>query len=120
MNSLPAIWNKKALMARIDNDDELLEDLAAYFIKDIDKNIELLETLLQKGDADSAKKQAHVIKGMCANIGGERAQALALKIELSVQQNVLSVYESDFSSLCKEILMLKEIISTSRTAKSKV
>lgn len=79
--SNPLVWDKEALLERIDNDEEMLEELIEDFNDCIDEMLEELESVLQNSDWETVERQAHTIKGMLANIGADYAKETAFKIE---------------------------------------
>ena len=45
------------------------------------REIQVLTDFLEAGDASSAERQAHTIKGVAANVGGEALRAVAFEME---------------------------------------
>ena len=77
----PAPFDKKTLLDRLMNDEELMRSVLCTFISDIPKQIGTLKNHLQTGDFVSAKRDAHTIKGAAANVGGELLRTAAAQTE---------------------------------------
>jgi PAS domain S-box-containing protein len=75
------IWDKAGMRARLMEDEELASTVIKGFVEDIPRQIEALRGYLETGDAGSAERQAHTIKGASANVGAERLRAAAFEIE---------------------------------------
>lgn len=75
------IWDRAGMLDRFLGDEELVATIMTEFLKDMPRQIEVLQDLLESGDVTGATRQAHVIKGMAANMGGEALQAAAREME---------------------------------------
>jgi len=102
------IWDKKTFMQRIDNDAELAKELIDYFVSVIDEEVDSIKAAISKKDWKSTKRQAHTVKGMLANIGGDRAREVALNIEIAIHSNTPRNCENELEHLRKEIKLLKK------------
>jgi PAS domain S-box-containing protein len=105
------VWDKRGMLERMMNDEDLAQKIIDVFLEDIPQQIQALRTLLKTGDVSNAKRLAHSIKGASANVGGERLRAIALEIEKTtcsedpaVAGKCLADLEREFSCLEKEIL----------------
>jgi two-component system sensor histidine kinase/response regulator len=77
----PPVFDRPALLDRLMGDADLVKQIMAIFLDDMPKQIQSLETLLDRRDAESAGKQAHAIKGAAANVGGMAFSAVAAEME---------------------------------------
>jgi HPt (histidine-containing phosphotransfer) domain-containing protein len=80
-NVSESVWNMKEVLARADNDQELLLDLLSIFKEDFPRNLKSLEEAVAAGDLRNATSVSHTLKGMLSNLGGSRAAAAAAKLE---------------------------------------
>ncbi len=77
------IFDRAGMITRLMDDEKLARTVVEGFIEDIPLQIEALRGYLETGDAASAERQAHTIKGASANVGGERLRAAALEMEIA-------------------------------------
>jgi two-component system, sensor histidine kinase and response regulator len=79
--SLEQFVNMPELLARLDNDGELLTELLVLFQEDFPRLREALRIAVCAGDSPRVEKTAHTLKGMLANLSIEHAAALAGNVE---------------------------------------
>ena len=79
--SLAEFVNLPELLERVENDEDLLEELFSLFQEDLPGSREALQTAIDKGDLGEIERAAHRLKGMLANLSAKRAAALAAEIE---------------------------------------
>ncbi len=75
------VFDKAAMMARMINDEELANMAVMTALEDIPLQIKMIKEYLEAGDAKSAERSAHTIKGIGATIGGEALRAVAFEME---------------------------------------
>lgn len=75
------VWNLADLLARVDNDQELLQDLLGIFKEEFPRIKQSLQESVAAGDLKSVTSLSHALKGMLANIGAERTSAAAARLE---------------------------------------
>ena len=80
MSQLP-VFDKSGMMSRLMDDEELARMVVEGFLEDIPRQIAVLKTCLEAGDAAGTERQAHTIKGASANVGGERLREVVFEIE---------------------------------------
>lgn len=121
-SSLP-IWNRKAMMGRLMDDEELALEVMELFIQDIPQQIENLNGYLETGDFPETERVAHTIKGASASVGGERLCAVAFEMEKAARTPNPSVGKAHVNVLAEEFSCLKEAIihdlETKKTGKNK-
>jgi HPt (histidine-containing phosphotransfer) domain-containing protein len=69
------------MLARLMEDDALLQAVCQGFLQDIPQQIAALRGYLENADIPAIERQAHTIKGASANVGGERLREVSFKIE---------------------------------------
>jgi len=57
-----------ALRARVDGDDQLLQEVIAMFLNDCPQRLAALQRAVEAGDADAIRVAAHAIKGAAGNL----------------------------------------------------
>jgi len=73
------------LLARVDNDSELLTELFALFQDDFPKLRDALHNAVHAGDPRQVEKAAHALKGMLANLSIKHGAALAANVEAAAR-----------------------------------
>ncbi|HEY5387386.1 MAG TPA: response regulator, partial [Thermoleophilia bacterium] len=77
----PPVFDQAVLLHLLDGDQDAVADIVAEFLADMPRQIEALGTALAAGDAASARRGAHTIKGASANVGAAALRAAAGAIE---------------------------------------
>jgi len=83
--SLKQYVNMPELLARIENDSELLTELFALFHEDFPRLRDALRNAVHAGDPRQVEKAAHALKGMLASLSIEQGAALAAKVEAAAR-----------------------------------
>ena len=96
------------LMARVENDRELIRDLIAIFKEDFPKQLQLLQTAVQSGDARQTAAWAHTLKGMLGNLGAHDASASAARLEQLGRNGEAATFAEAFASLQRDADRLVE------------
>jgi len=98
------------LLARVDNDRELLVDLLTIFKEDFPRHLQTLKEAVARADAKSVATAGHTLKGMLSNLAATRAAGLAARIEQSGKEGqtqnlnqLLSEFESEAGSLLPQL-----------------
>lgn len=77
----PVIWDREGMLARVMGDEELLVMVVREFLSDMPRQMEILAEYVEAGDMEGIRKQAHIMKGAAANVGGETLRAMAQEME---------------------------------------
>ncbi|MBF0211018.1 MAG: response regulator, partial [Desulfamplus sp.] len=104
------VFDKDGVMGRLMGDESLILMLATTLLEDMPKQIDKLKSYLDSEDAQNAERQAHSIKGACANIGGEAMKKVAYTIELLAKDGDLAKSRSSLEELEGEFIRLKDAI----------
>jgi len=94
-------------MARLMDDEDLARTVIEAFLDDVPKQIEALRGYLETGDATSAERQAHTIKGASANLGGEALRAVAFEMEKTLKAGNLEYVAARMAELENQFTRLK-------------
>ena len=76
-----AAFNKKDMLDRLDNDEEIVSMIIKSFIKFIPQNFNELQEALEKKNTEAIDRIGHSIKGASANVSAEAMREVALQIE---------------------------------------
>jgi len=69
------------LLGLLGGDREAVAEIVAEFLADMPRQIEALGQALADGDAATARRGAHTIRGASANVGAEALRAVAYEAE---------------------------------------
>jgi CheY-like chemotaxis protein/HPt (histidine-containing phosphotransfer) domain-containing protein len=104
------IWDRAAMLERLMGDEDLARTIREGFLNDIPQQIARLKEYLEAGDAASAARQAHTIKGAASNVGAEALRAVAFELEKAGQAGDLGavnarmdILEAAFDQLRREM-----------------
>jgi signal transduction histidine kinase/CheY-like chemotaxis protein/HPt (histidine-containing phosphotransfer) domain-containing protein len=114
--SSAVIFDRKAMMGRLMNDEDLVEQVIEAFLDDIPGQIETLRRCLESSDARGVERQAHLLKGAAANVGGEALRALAFKMERNGKALDLPAVAANMDDLERQFLRLKEAMTKEWTS----
>jgi two-component system, sensor histidine kinase and response regulator len=76
-------------LRRLGGDTELLREVAQFFLEDSPGLLDQLRAALAEGDATTAERSAHSLKGLAANFGAQQAVDAALAIESAARDGKL-------------------------------
>jgi CheY-like chemotaxis protein/HPt (histidine-containing phosphotransfer) domain-containing protein len=105
------VFDKAGMLERLLGDEELAHTVAAAFLGDIPEQIAALRGHLKAGDAASANRQAHTIKGASANVGGEALRATALAMEMAAKAGDVSAAGARLPELEEQFDQLRQAIA---------
>jgi len=105
-----AAVNLPELLSRVENDWDLLRELAGIFHEEFPRYTDALRLAIQDGNLEQAREAAHALKGMLANLAAARPAAAASELEQlakSGQQAALAAsfkkFEADTKGLPAEL-----------------
>ncbi|MEA3427639.1 MAG: response regulator [Thermodesulfobacteriota bacterium] len=77
------VFDKDALIERLNGDEEFLSELLSLFAQDTPLQLKELKQAIEDNDATRVTLHAHTIKGSSANIGAKALSNAALDIEMA-------------------------------------
>ena len=77
----PVVFNRDALLKRLDGDEELIEQIIDIFLEHAPGQFERLHQAIREGNAAMVKLHAHSLKGAAANMEAAAMRDVALEIE---------------------------------------
>lgn len=98
------------LLARVENDCELLIELFAMFKEELPARRAALHNAIQLGDLHLATAEAHTLKGMLANMSTKHAASLAATIETAARVGdmaavnvMLAAFDTEIEAFSKAV-----------------
>ena len=104
----PPIWDRDKMMERLLDDKDLAKMIQDRFLADIPQRIQALKAFFESGDVSGVEFQAHTIKGVSANVSGERLRAVAFEMEKAAIAHDLTAASSFMNELERQFDRLKE------------
>jgi HPt (histidine-containing phosphotransfer) domain-containing protein len=93
--------NVAELLARVDNDAELLRELIAIFKTEFPRHLDALREAIGQGNLKDVQKSGHTLRGMLANLAATRAATAVAQLENSTDVTAL---KSAFAFLESEVI----------------
>ncbi len=98
------------LMARVDNDTDLLKEIVDLFIEDCPRLMSRLQNAIACGDANEVERAAHSLKGSVGSFAARPAYNTALKLEQIGKSGELSEAPDVYAALERQIAELKHAL----------
>lgn len=95
-----------SLLARVENDRELLTELLAMFLEELPGLRKALHDAVGNRDLPQASKVAHTLKGMLVNLSMNRGALMAASIETAARDGDIAAIEEALASFDSEIAAL--------------
>ena len=95
-----------SLLARVENDRELLTELFAMFLEELPALRKALHDAIGTGDLPQVTKVAHTLKGMLANMSMNRGTLMAAGIEAAARDGDAAAVEEALISFDSELVAL--------------
>ena len=93
------VFDQAGLLARLDDDEGFAKELLVTFLDDLSRQIAVLKGYLDRGDVAGVQSQAHAIKGVAANVGGERLRGVAAELEKIAAAGDLAAAQASLGEL---------------------
>jgi two-component system sensor histidine kinase/response regulator len=113
MDSDDRILDRTAVLARVGNDLELLQELVNLFLEECPGLVDGIRTAISRGDALRLKTAAHTLKGAVSNFSTWPAFELALRLETMGNKG-------DLTHALEALACLEEALSSLRPALAKL
>ena len=105
VRSIPA-FDLAQLRCNVDQDDEMLQDIVAAFLRDHATQLHLLRQALGSGDVEVATRTAHTLKGLLLTLAAQDAADAALAIERTLRSGDLALATSQLPDLNSRLTRL--------------
>lgn len=108
--SIEQYVNMPELLARVDNDRELLAELLTLFQEEYLRLQDALHNAVHAGDPRQVDKAAHTLKGMLANLSINRGAELAANVETAARagdereiQQAMAAFDGEETGLLEAV-----------------
>jgi len=106
----PLIFDHEKLLARVENDRELLRDLLTIFKEEFPRQLRALREAVDAKDGDRVATAAHTLRGMLSNLAASRAAVAAARLEQMGRkkeilgfQEAFDVFQDDANKLLPQL-----------------
>jgi HPt (histidine-containing phosphotransfer) domain-containing protein len=102
-----SLINTKELLARVENDRDLMRDLLSIFKEEFPQHHRALQEAVQNLDAARVAAEAHTLKGMLSNLAIHEAAGAASRLEnigRSGETEKLGAALGTFDKIVEEVL----------------
>jgi len=104
------VFDKQALMERVDNDLEFLEETISMLDEDSPGLLRQIQEAAVRSDAAALVAPAHTLKGMLANFCAAPAETAAREVEMMGRENRMADVESAVATLETESARLRNAL----------
>jgi two-component system, sensor histidine kinase and response regulator len=98
------------LLARVENDRELLTELFVMFQEELPGLQDALHDAMDAGDLPEGAKAAHALKGMLANMSMKQGASMAAGIEAAARAGDVPAIKEALTSFDSEIATLSAAV----------
>jgi len=103
-----AIIDFSELLARVENDRELMRDLLLIFKEEFPQHLQALRDAVDSRDGERVAAGAHALKGTLSNLAAGPAAGAAARLEQLGRNRAVSEFQEafvSFESISKELLL---------------
>jgi len=100
------------LLARVENDRELMRDLLLIFKEEFPRHLQALRLAVDSSDAEKVAAEAHTLKGMLSNLAADPAAGAAARLEQLARSREASEFRGacdSFENMGKELLLQLDV-----------
>jgi len=101
-----ASWNKAEALARIEGDEELLQEMCQIFLENSPKLLQKLQQAVAAGDPDGVMRAAHSLKGESGYLSADGTSHAARQLEEMGRNQDLSRASATLAALERELASL--------------
>jgi HPt (histidine-containing phosphotransfer) domain-containing protein len=98
------------LLARVENDRELLYDLLTIFKDEFPRHLQALRQAVDSGDGNLVAIAAHVLKGMLLNLAAGQAAAAVGRLEQLGRSGEASGFQDAFAAFERDAMRLLPLL----------
>ncbi len=96
------------LLARVENDRELMRDLLLIFKQEFPRHLQALRNAVASMNGERVVAEAHTLKGMLSNLAAGPAVGAAARLEQLARNREVSEFQeacASFEDISKELLL---------------
>jgi PAS domain S-box-containing protein len=105
------VFDRASLLARIDGDETLLQELIGLFLEDAPQRLDHLRNALVNNDPQQLERIAHTLKGAAGNVCAHRTFEAAKRLERLAKMGEVLKTTDAFTDLEMEITRLQTVLS---------
>jgi len=110
---IDAVFNHEDLLARLMGDKELASKIIAGFLEDAPLQLCTLRGMIEKGDTEGMRRQAHTLKGAAATVSAEALRALCAEVQEAAAAGDLNRALTAMPRLDEQLELLKATLKKS-------
>jgi HPt (histidine-containing phosphotransfer) domain-containing protein len=110
-HAMTEIFDRQALLQRVDGDEELLEEMVVIFLEFTPRQLQEIRQALKTGDAEFLRGRAHSIRGAAASISAGAVQQAAGELENAGKKHDLAQAALCFKALDQEFSRFQEVMT---------
>jgi HPt (histidine-containing phosphotransfer) domain-containing protein len=107
-----AIIDMTELLARVEDDRQLMRDLLLIFKEEFPQHLQALRDAVNSMNGEKVAAEAHALKGMLSNLAANPAAAAAARLEQLGRNREVSKFQEAFASfqeIGKELLLQLDV-----------
>jgi two-component system, sensor histidine kinase and response regulator len=105
-------YDRAALLARVEGDVELLQELVSLFLMDYPHRMAELEEALDTKDTTRLARLAHTLKGAVGSLTAQAASAAAQRLEQLAWAGDLALAPAAYTTLAGEMARLIPVLTS--------
>jgi HPt (histidine-containing phosphotransfer) domain-containing protein len=109
---MDTVINRDVALARIEGDEELLNELFQLFLEELPGLVRGIRGALAQHDGKALQQAAHSLKGAAANLAADTVAGLAKQMESMGRDGNLDDASATYAALEAEVDRLKEALVT--------
>jgi len=106
----PEVFDRAQALEATGGDEELLREIVSIFLEDYSRMVDELGTAIARGDAETARRAAHTLKGSVAVLGGKALSAAAKEAEEHARAGDLEATGAAFARVEREAARLVPVL----------
>ena len=91
------------LLARVEDDRELLRDLLLIFLEEFPRHFQALQQAVAQGNTSQTRMVSHTLKGMLANLGVRQGADSAAVLEDIARKNESASLQTAFANFAADV-----------------
>lgn len=109
------VFDRTALLNRVDGDEDFLEEIVGLFLTETAKRIDSLKEAARNQDPETLRNEAHSLKGSSANVAAGSLQEAAHQLETAAVTDDLTEADSLIKRIEDEFAKLRGLLGDLET-----
>jgi two-component system, sensor histidine kinase and response regulator len=103
-------WDRSAALKRVENDEELLQDICRIFLEESPKLMTQLQEAVTQDDPEALSRAAHSLKGESGYLGAANVSQMAKQLEVMGRDRELAQAPAVLEQLQREMASLSSAV----------